>query len=658
MYKPTILEKVRYWFDGIMSRGVVALVGLLGLASLAFIAIVSLLVLVFRLYPRPDGHRQDLSFGEALWSSLLRTLDPGTMGGDEGIGFRGAMLVVTIGGVILVASLISVISSAFNSRVEDLRKGRSRVLESEHTLILGWSSKVFPIVRQICLANESRGRAAVVILAVGDKVKMEDEIRSKITSPKKTRIIVRSGDPMDLTDLEVVSPHNARSVIILAPEDSSDPDSVVIKTALAITNNPRRKSGKYHIVAELQDAANIDAAQLVGRDEVNWILTSDLIGRITVQASRQSGLSIIYTELLDFGGDEIYFSDQPTLVGKTYFEAAMAFETSCVIGILTGDSVVLNPQPDTIYGPHDKLILIAEDDSTIVNGAPPTIDGSALSDGPQTTGRGPEHALVLGYNVGLHMMLDELNQYVAAGSRVTVVADVDEPGFHTYDNMTVEFTRGNVATRSVLNNLGVGGYDHIIVLSYQGLLDPQRADARTLITLLHLRDMADLLDLDLHIVSEMLDDRNRELAEVARADDFIVSDKLVSLMLAQMSENDRLFDVFDSLFASQGSEIYLRPAEEYVTPGEAVDFFTILEAACRRGETAIGYRVAEHARNSAHKYGVVINPSKRDKRTFAREDRIIVLASTDARPGLAAMGDKFKRTHESQAGLLGSAVSE
>src|SRR4051794_11412021 len=241
MEKPSVAERFRYWFDGVMSRGVVALMGLLAMASLVFIAAVSLVVLIFRLYPQPGGQTERLSFPEAVWSSLMRTLDSGTMGGDEGPGFRAAMLVVTVGGVILVASLISVISSAFDGRVEELRKGRSRVLESNHTLILGWSGKVFPIVNELCIANESRGRAAIVILADGDKVEMEDELRAKVPHPGKTRLIVRSGDSMDLTDLEVANPHGARSVIILAPEDSDDPDSVVIKTALAVTNNPRRR---------------------------------------------------------------------------------------------------------------------------------------------------------------------------------------------------------------------------------------------------------------------------------------------------------------------------------------------------------------------------------------------------------------------------------
>ena len=62
----------------------------------------------------------------------------------------------------------------------------------------------------------------------------------------------------------------------------------------------------------------------------------------------------------------------------------------------------------------------------------------------------------------------------------------------------------------------------------------------------------------------MLDLRNRALAEVTRADDFIVSDRLTSLLITQISENKRLRPVFDDLFDPHGAEIYLRPSGEYV----------------------------------------------------------------------------------------------
>jgi len=622
MKKASFGETFRYRFDNVMSRGTIALIGLLALATFVFIAVIAAVVSLFHLGPTGDAN---IGFAEAMWGSLMRTLDSGTMGGDVGVPFRIAMLVVTIGGVIVVASLIGVISSAFDAKVESLRKGRSKVLESDHTLILGWSAKVFPIVAEICVANESRGRAVIVVLADRDKVEMEEEIRALIPKTGKTRVIVRSGDPMNLTDLELANPHGARSIVILAPEESGDPDSVVIKTALALTNNPRRKTEKYHIVGEIQDPGNLEAATLVGRDEAHWVLASDLISRVTVQTSRQSGLSVVYTELLDFDGDEIYFTEQPDLVGRTYFDAQLAFAESSVMGLVKGGAVHINPSADTLYEAGDQLIVIAEDDSTIVLATPGTPDDSAIGASTPVAAQ-PERTLVLGYNAGLHAMLAELSNYVAVGSSVTVVAEIDPPEFATFANMTVEFRRGDTTSRAVLEAIPVVDFTHIIVLAYKDSLDPQRSDAKTLITLLHLRDMADRGGVDLSVVSEMLDDRNRELAEVTRADDFIVSDKLISLMLSQVSENQQLTQVFSTLFSSTGSEIYLRPADLYIKAGESVDFYTVLEAARRRGETAIGYRIAEHARSSEHFYGVSVNPKKARLNSFVAGDKIIVLA--------------------------------
>ncbi len=104
----------------------------------------------------------------------------------------------------------------------------------------------------------------------------------------------------------------------------------------------------------------------------------------------------------------------------------------------------------------------------------------------------------------------------------------------------------------------------------------------------------------------MLDDRNRELAEVTQADDFIVSDRLISLMLSQLSENEKLTEVFDELFNSEGSEVYLAPAENYVKLGTPLDFYTVSASASKQGETAIGFRIGSKARSAADGYGVIV----------------------------------------------------
>jgi voltage-gated potassium channel Kch len=50
----------------------------------------------------------------------------------------------------------------------------------------------------------------------------------------------------------------------------------------------------------------------------------------------------------------------------------------------------------------------------------------------------------------------------------------------------------------------------------------------------------------------MLDTRNREPGVVAKADDFVVSDDLISLMLSQLRENRELKKVYETLFQSEG----------------------------------------------------------------------------------------------------------
>ncbi|MCO5293535.1 MAG: hypothetical protein M9882_01325 [Homoserinimonas sp.] len=623
--RASVREKFRYWFDNVMAKGTVAVMGLLGLATVVFISIVALLVMIFQFFPPQETGEDKPTFFEVLWGNLMRTLDPGTMGGDQGWGFRAAMLVVTIGGLIMVASLIGIISSAFDSKVEELRKGKSRVIERDHTLILGWSDKVLTIVSELCVANESRKRAVIVVLADRDKVEMEDELRNVLPRKTSTRVIVRSGDPMDLNTLEIGNPYSARSIILIAPEDAEDPDSTVIKMALALTNNPKRGTEPLNVVGELQHEKNLEAAKLVGRDEVSWILARDLISKITVQTCRQSGLSGVYTELLDFDGDEIYIAPAPELAGSTFAKVQLDFAKSCVIGVVRNGEIELNPNPDSVIQPEDSLIHICADDSAIHRtepGKPDPRQFATVSKKTYSKGR----TLILGSNSDLPIIVRELDDYVERGSELVVVSEVEAQELPETSKLKVTSKKADVTSRQVLVDLKVDSFDHIIVLAAKERLDSQRADARTLVTLLHLRELGELAGKELSIVSEMLDNRNREIAEVTKADDFIVSDKLISLALSQLSENRLLSKVFDSLFKSEGSEIYLRPAEGYIKLGEPVDFYTIAGSASRMNETAIGYRLASQIHDSSNAYGVRLNPLKSEQVTLGPGDKVIVLA--------------------------------
>jgi voltage-gated potassium channel Kch len=631
MQRVTAGQRFRYWFDNAMSRGTSALIGLLALVSLVLIIVIGVVMLVFGITD-DSGEAQD-PVG-LLWGLFNHTIDSGALGGDKGNAiFLGTMLLTTLGGIFIVSSLISVLSSGLDARLDELRKGRSFVIEQGHTLILGWSDQVFPIISELIIANANQRRPRIVILADKDKVEMEDEIRARVGPTGKTRIVCRTGNPIDLDDLAIVNPQGTRSIIILAPADA-DPDAQVIKTTLAITNNPRRRAAPYHIVAVIQDARNLEAARVVGKREAQFIDASDLVSRLMAQTCRQVGLSVIYTELLDFGGDEIYFQEEPALVGKTFGEALSAYEKCAVLGVQTTDgTVVVKPPMERPFATGERVIAVAADDDQVrvSSQGRPAIDPAAMQAAVPAT-VAPEQILLLGWNRRAPVIINELDHYVAPGSTVTVVADVADAAeviarrCPNLQRLTVHVESGDTSDRSTLERIGARDYNHIVILCYSDTIEPQRADAKTLITLLHLRDIEAQAGERYSIVSEMLDDRNRALAEVAKADDFIVSDKLISLLIAQLSENPALMAVFGDLFDPQGAEIYLRPAADYIRPDTPVSFYTVIAAAQQRDEVALGYVVAAEAADAAASYGVHLNPAKSVPVRLMPADRIVVLA--------------------------------
>lgn len=620
-------QRLRYAFDNSMSRGTPALVAWLGVLTVGMILLFTLLLLVTNWSPsQADGTKPGLA--RELFTTLMHTLDSGTVAGDSGTWrYLLTMLLLTLGGLFIVSALIGVIATGIDSKLVELRRGRSPVIEHDHTVILGWSDAVFTVISELTVANGSRRRPVVVVLSERDKVEMEDELREKVPDLRGTRVVCRTGSPMDIGDLALSSHHTARSVIVLSP-GGEDPDSEVIKVLLALTHGVGDPDvQRPHVVVEIEDPHNLEAARLVGGDRAVVLNKQETIARLIVQTSRQAGAAAVYKELFDFDGDEIYFHSDSRLEGRTYAEAQRGYDAVTVIGVANDDGVRLNPPADTdVTG--CELVVVASDNSvlTTLPLREASYDESAIVAAPVIP-NGPTRTLVLGWNQRATSVIRELDAYAQPGSQLVIVSTYGDPALPPLAHYTATVDRSATSDRSTLAALDVGSFDQIIVLCYSDHLPLQKADARTLVTLLHVRDLIGSTVGDgPALVSEMMDDRNRALANVAEVDDVIVSDEIVSLMLAQLSEEGRLEVIFDELLQEAGSEIYLRPVEAYVGLGTEVSFATLVEAASRRGETALGYRTAAQAHDAAAGYGVRVNPPK--SATFVPDaaDRVVVLA--------------------------------
>ena len=321
--------------------------------------------------------------------------------------------------------------------------------------------------------------------------------------------------------------------------------------------------------------------------------------------------------------------------GHTFGDCLTLYESSAVIGVRAADgTVTLSPPMQRVFAEGDQVIAISADDDTIaLNGE--IVPGQAAA----TAAEPPlelkvERTLVIGWNVMAPLVLQELGRYVAPGSEVRVLFDPTRtepaPRAVAVENMAIELVEMDTIDGQLLAaEIGRRAYDQVIILCYRNG-DQAESDARTLLTLLQVRQATEQdgsLNNGVRLVTELLDVRDVELARIANPDDFVVSERLTSLMLAQLSENADLRGVFADLFDAQGVELVLVPASRYVTTGEEQSFADVVAAARRRGHVCVGYRrVGDDQGDVTLGGGVVLNPPKSKPVTFVEDDQILVLA--------------------------------
>ncbi|MFB7253432.1 CASTOR/POLLUX-related putative ion channel [Streptomyces nojiriensis] len=644
--------RLRYRFDNLMAGGTTALIGWFALACLAVVVPAStVLVWADRAAPATLSGRL-----AAVWVSVGQTLKIGGAVGSPL--YVLASVALALVALLFVSTLVGLITTGINRRIALLRRGHSTVLESGHTVLLGWSDQIFPVVGELVAANANQRRSAIAVLAPKDKVEMEEEIAASVAGTAAgtgtTRIICRNGRTTDPAELARVSPRTAKAVLVLPPEGDTG-DAQVVKTLLALDAAVPEPGGAV-VVAAVRDTRSHLTAQLAAGPGAHVLCVDDVIARLLVQTAREPGLSLVYQELLDFAGDEFYTAAVQGLAGRTFGEALLAFTTSSVVGLLRADGgVALNPDPGTAIGAGDRIILISEDDDTAV----PADASSSVEEEAIVTARPrtpeAERLLLLGWNRRAPLVVEQLDRFVGPGSTLDVVSLADDVRARAAagasgarSRLEVAFRSGDITDPGLLAKLDVPAYDGVIVIGETGheplphaaAPAPARAidlglapetgtqtDDRTLVTLLHLRAIGEAAGRELSLTTEMSDDGNRLLAPAREGADFIVSGRLISLLMTQISENPCLAAVFEELFDAEGNELHLKPVADYVRTDREVTFATLVESARRRRECAVGYRLRAEA-GTGPAYGVRLNPDKGQRVRFGEHDWLIVLAES------------------------------
>ena len=612
MKKYTLKEKFQYWFDNVMSRGTASLIGIL-------FGITALVVMVAGIIVGLAGKTE---IGWSMWVSLMHAIDAGTLAGDDGsLLFMILMTVVTICGLFITSMLIGILNAGIEDKMTSLQKGKSQVLEKDHVVLLGFNENAINILTELITANENHKNQVVVVMDETDKTEMEDAIHQRISDTKTTKIICRSGVIDRFSDLSICSLATCRSVIL-----NVDNDSRTIKALLACVNL-LEKSGNQnaYVTAMILNPDNLEAARIAGGDRAEILYFRQTVARLMAHASRQPGISSVFTNLLSYDGDEIYVEKLPGAEGQTLEQVNLRLSKSLAIGIAGENQAKINPPADTRIQPGERLILIEEDDGvSSLAAAAAKVDArqfareTALEEQPQCS-------LILGNGELLDLVLSELDNYVAPGSRIIAAAPQwgqreNLAEYMGLKNLRLDQRTCDIYSSHVLNELLQDKPENVMILTDREAEDEQ-ADAQTLQLLLQLSNIAQKSGMEFTVASEMRKVENQELARMTKVNDFVVSSNITALMMTQISQNrqQRLF--LEDLLDEDGSEFYRKPITRYITCEAPVDFYTLVSAAARYGEVAVGYQKVDGSRMRT-----VCNPLKSDKITFTPEDALIVIA--------------------------------
>ena len=652
--KHSLSKRIGYWFDNTMAQGFGPKVRLLLIVTIVFVALIALLAAI------AHGGVREHFLSDFIRSFMYSLGKGGALNTDDAgisVSYFILMLLTIIYCMFFSAILIGLISNALRSKVEDLGKGQSSVLEDNHTLILGFNDSTFVILHELIEANKNLTKPqTVVILGDVEQKNMIEQIQKRVGWKKrtsKTKIVCRTGSIYDFDDLKRCSIETSHSVIINAANDFE-----AIKAIMAcsyILNEAFAEIEKApFLISIIQNDENLTEARLAAtpsvREKLTVLALNEVVARIMVHTSRQPGLSDVFTELFNFTDSELYIiGDDPSckkLYGKSISEINQELHDGFAVGVKKANgSIVIESPLRTVFEEGDSLIVVEEDDNPLQLSAPH--ESNIVVPSIQAEPTEKTNVLICGVEPVLDGVLMEYSNYLPAGSSIHVVDNngrvdsvvTDETREKLSDkDITLSVSDTDINRKRQINKLlDTFAPDCVLILADEEAANPDAEDERVMRILIYLREYRSRVEKQFSITCEMLQSKNKELASATEPDDFIISRQFSALMMSQISYNEDMATLFESLLSSKGFEIYMKPAHWYVPVNEPLDLFSVSEIVANRGETFMGIR----QKTNGYYELADINPVKYNTNgtlkeyTFSKDDYLVVLAGNNGFPEMS-----------------------
>lgn len=629
------------------------------LVVIAFIGLISLLGGILVL---PSGQVED-DAGAAVWWAFLRLTDPGYLGDDLGTWPRiVSTLLTVIGYVLFMGTFVAIITRWLISIMQQLEQGLTPVALRNHVVILGWTNRTTPLVRELISAGgrverfllaHSAKRLKVVVLSEEVSARQLQLLRSEPgIGSRALDIILRSGSALEAKALHRVACLNAAAIIVpgsshLQTQNGVSPDIETIKALLSISSQGRELDHELpYVVAEIEDIRRLPTLHRAYGGPLEVVASDATISRLIAQNVLHPGLSEVYREVLNSTiGSELYLRKAETFLSKsktaiTLGEVASQCPGAIIFGFIREQdgqwTSHLNESSEMLLMPSDSLVFLAQEYEQTA----PQKDRSAHlplinRPAPPPPGAAPlvpvrKRILIAGWNRRVPALIAEFASYddfqfeVMMVSTVSVTRREDEINRYSAKNARVscEHLQVDYMIEGELRKLNPASYDTVLMLCSDRIATGEEADARTVVGYLVLDEILQDAQERPQILLELNDPSNESLLVLDRSE-ILVSPLILSHMLSQIALRRELVHVFEDLFTSRGAEILFHEPALY-TQESLLTFSAIETLAAAHCETALGiYRETAFAGGQR----LLLNPPRDFQIQFHPGDKIVVLST-------------------------------
>lgn len=645
--KHSLRDRAQYRFDNAMARGGSSI--LIGLIVLILFSL--LIMFLLRVTIGIAIHDQTLKgVPDMFWRSLLQIVDAGGIEEDTSSHILNKIVgvITVLSGLVFFSALVAFIINQFNRKADSLRKGKSKVIEQNHMIILGFGIQVIEIIQQLILSNEPGEKRCIVILADRDKAKMDDLLSEEIKERNNTKIITRSGDVCNTKMIQGLSLSDSRAVIILneaniaaTPAIRDQGDARVLEAIITVA----AAAGKGQlppVVAQLHSDKTSRMAENIAPTRITIIDTNDILARILVNTSLNPGLAFVYSRLVGFQGYEMYFfKPKQGWLNHSFGKLQFHFIISVLLGFRTPrGEIILNPRRDFVPDDGDEGIFLAGGVSRIKRYKKQVIAPQEQKFFMKKSRIVLENQLVVGWNSKIFIIIDEYAKSMRDSSRIDILVDGPtstitrhiEGMQKKYGNVKIGLLSGDIHASDFLVELAPHTYDNVVILAEESDL-VEDVDLKTISRLLSFRhffqnqEMSDGTPVKTRLVTEVIDSDKADIFFQAGAKDFVIPHKFVSEIIAQISQQPDIKKVYDHILAESGNAIYVKSVELYFRDIPiTVSFADCMMAAQIRGEVCLGIKIGSESENTENNYGMYFPPYKNMMFDLKESDALIALA--------------------------------